>query len=50
VRELIRGFPRQALHAAALALVHAGTRKEMQWEAPVPDDMQKLIDALDGKS
>jgi 23S rRNA pseudouridine1911/1915/1917 synthase len=50
VRELIRAFPRQALHAAALALVHPGTRKEMQWEAPVPDDMQKLVDALDGKA
>lgn len=50
VRELIRAFPRQALHAAALALAHPGTQEEMRWESPVPDDMQELIGVLDGKS
>jgi len=49
LRQLIRAFPRQALHAGALALVHPATRREMRWEAPVPEDMQQLIDALDGK-
>jgi 23S rRNA pseudouridine1911/1915/1917 synthase len=49
VRDLIRAFPRQALHAATLALVHPATRRELRWDVPLPDDMQRLIGALDGR-
>jgi len=50
LKSLVRSFPRQALHASGLALVHPATRREMDWNAPVPADMQRLIDALDGKT
>lgn len=38
---------RQALHAFRLGLVHPTTGKSMSWEAPPPDDLQALIEALD---
>jgi len=44
--ELLR-FPRQALHATRLALVHPGTGESAAWESPSPDDMRELLDALD---
>jgi len=40
------GFPRQALHAAELTLIHPGTRQAMTWRAPLPRDMKRLIDSL----
>jgi len=40
-------FPRQALHAARLALAHPVTGRALEWEAPLPDDMQGLLKALD---
>jgi 23S rRNA pseudouridine1911/1915/1917 synthase len=40
-------FPRQALHAERLGLTHPRSGKEVEWEAPVPPDMQGLIDALE---
>ena len=46
VREAIRGFRRQALHAERLALVHPDTGESCQWQATVPEDMQRLIDIL----
>jgi len=39
-------FPRQALHAAALELVHPRSGKRMRWSAPLPDDMAQLIRKL----
>jgi len=44
--EVLRGFKRQALHAAQLSFVHPLTGEEMQFEAPLPDDMQRLLAAL----
>ncbi|RMH41126.1 MAG: 23S rRNA pseudouridine(1911/1915/1917) synthase RluD [Gammaproteobacteria bacterium] len=44
--EAIRGFRRQALHAAVLGLSHPVTGQWMQWQAPVPDDMAHLLDVL----
>ena len=43
---LLAGFPRQALHAWRLALVHPATRSEMGWEAPLPEDFAQLLDTL----
>lgn len=37
--------PRQALHARTLGFVHPKTGEEMNFEAPIPDDMRALIDA-----
>jgi len=39
-------FPRQALHAAQLALVHPTTRKAVSWSAPMPRDMKRLVETL----
>jgi 23S rRNA pseudouridine1911/1915/1917 synthase len=39
-------FPRQALHAWRLALVHPVTGIEMAWESPLPDDFAQLLEAL----
>jgi 23S rRNA pseudouridine1911/1915/1917 synthase len=43
LRELLHGFPRQALHATRLALEHPVTGGEMEWHAPLPEDMQQLL-------
>ena len=39
-------FPRQALHAWRLGLVHPVTRQAMNWESPLPDDFSALLDVL----
>ena len=43
----LSAFPRQALHAAHLALAHPTTGRALEWEAPIPDDMARLLAALD---
>lgn len=40
-------FHRQALHAARLALAHPMTGRQLEWEAPLPDDMARLLAVLD---
>jgi len=42
----LRAFDRQALHATMLRLYHPITGIEMEWHAPLPQDMVDLIDAL----
>lgn len=42
----LRQFKRQALHACELGLVHPTTKKQMTWQAPLPDDMREMIKAL----
>jgi 23S rRNA pseudouridine1911/1915/1917 synthase len=39
-------FPRQALHASKLAFRHPGDNRELQFEAPLPDDFRALLDRL----
>ena len=36
-------FPRQALHAFRLGLVHPASGKEVQWSAPLPADLAELL-------
>lgn len=43
---LLDAFPRQALHAWRLGLIHPATREELQWESPLPCDFSRLLDAL----
>ncbi|NVK11918.1 MAG: 23S rRNA pseudouridine(1911/1915/1917) synthase RluD [Gammaproteobacteria bacterium] len=45
--EMLRNFPRQALHAKALELIHPETGEEMNWEIDLPEDMKQLIELLD---
>ncbi len=44
--EALRGFPRQALHAEALGLMHPLSGEAMQFECPLPEDMQALLAVL----
>jgi 23S rRNA pseudouridine1911/1915/1917 synthase len=46
LREALRTFRRQALHAKRLELAHPVTGEWMVWEVDLPEDMQKLIEAL----
>ncbi|MFZ1342859.1 23S rRNA pseudouridine(1911/1915/1917) synthase RluD [Thiothrix eikelboomii] len=46
LREALRNFPRQALHATRLGLVHPLTAEELAWEVSVPEDMAALLDLL----
>jgi 23S rRNA pseudouridine1911/1915/1917 synthase len=39
-------FARQALHASELSLVHPRSHRALTWRAPLPPDMQRLIDEL----
>ncbi len=43
---LLRGFSRQALHAYRLGFEHPVTAKKLNFEVPLPADMQGLIEAL----
>ena len=43
------GVGRQLLHAWKLRLPHPMTGEEMEFTAPVPDDMQRIIDLLSAK-
>lgn len=44
--EVLKNFNRQALHAWRLGLQHPETGELMQWEAPLPEDMQQLVEAM----
>ncbi len=50
LRELLNGFPRQALHATQLALEHPVTGEWMEWHVPLPEDMEELLDKIDEAS
>lgn len=43
VRNCFDTCPRQALHARTLGFRHPRTGEEMDFEAPLPEDMQKLV-------
>ena len=47
-RGAIAGLRRLALHAARLAFVHPVTGRSVSFEAPLPDDLAALLDALRG--
>ncbi|AVH32252.1 23S rRNA pseudouridine(1911/1915/1917) synthase RluD [Vibrio fluvialis] len=44
--DMIRGFDRQALHAVMLRFAHPITGEELEFHAPVPDDMVIMTEAL----
>ncbi len=50
LKESLKSFPRQALHAKKLTLTHPKTGEEMSWEADLPDDMLALLEALNEPS
>ncbi len=46
LKEALRGFGRQALHAKRLELWHPATGDMMEWEVDLPEDMQQLLEEL----
>ena len=46
--EAARQFPRQALHAATLGFQHPVTREMLRFDAPMPEDMSRLLSDLGG--
>jgi len=50
LRELLNGFPRQALHATRLALDHPVTGKRMQFDSVLPDDFDELLEQVEEAS
>jgi len=46
LREYLRQFRRQALHAMKLGLVHPVTDERLQWSRSVPADMHELMEVL----
>lgn len=44
--EALRNFRRQALHAVRLGLTHPESGEVMQWQAPLPADMEYLLHVL----
>lgn len=46
--KIITNFTRQALHAGHLELMHPMTRKQMVFEAGLPEDFQQLITSISG--
>ncbi len=46
LKAVLQSFARQALHAAQLGLAHPVSGEYLQWQAPLPADMQALLAAL----
>jgi len=40
----LKGMNRQALHAKTLAFIHPRTKKKMEFDSKLPDDMMKIIE------
>jgi 23S rRNA pseudouridine1911/1915/1917 synthase len=47
LKETMRTFRRQALHAKSLGLIHPVSGEQVSWEVSMPDDMLTLCAALD---
>ena len=47
--DMLRTFPRQALHARKLELQHPRSGDTLSWEVPLPDDMKALLAVLDAE-
>ena len=45
LEDALRGFKRQALHAASLGFTHPLSGEHVSWQAELPEDMQQLISA-----
>ena len=43
---MLQGFPRQALHARRLGLLHPEDERECEWSVPLPDDLLALLECL----
>lgn len=46
LREALQSFKRQALHAQRLGFIHPVSQEFLEFEAPLPEDMQTLVNLL----
>ena len=46
-RTAVMDLKRQALHAAELGFEHPQSRKKLDFESPLPDDLARVLEALD---
>ena len=46
IAQILTDFPRQALHAQKLTLIHPKTQQISQWEAANPEDINDLLQVL----
>lgn len=46
LRQALREFKHQALHAERLGLLHPVTHEYQEWQSPLPKDMRMLLEAL----
>ena len=46
LRQALRTFNHQALHAQRLGLMHPLTHEYQEWQTPLPPDLQQLLEAL----
>jgi len=42
----VREFPRQALHAHTLSLIHPADEREVGWSVPLPEDFDRLLETI----
>ena len=50
VQSVCRSFPRQALHARRIAFEHPVTKEKVEFEAPLPPDLEELLKTLRSSS
>ena len=46
LKNAVFNFPRQALHAIGLGLIHPTTNKFTKWNIDLPEDMKKLLEII----
>ena len=46
LKDALQHFPRQALHASRLKIIHPSSGTELTWQAPLPDDINELLALL----
>lgn len=46
LKVVLKEFPRQALHAKKLSLIHPSSDELIEWEVDLPEDMIKLLDEI----
>jgi 23S rRNA pseudouridine1911/1915/1917 synthase len=46
LRDMMKKFKRQALHATRLGLIHPDSGEAMEWSVDIPADMAQLLKEL----
>lgn len=46
LRDALQNFPRQALHARQLGLIHPASEEYCEWQVELPEDFEQLLEVL----